>query len=65
MDAHIFPRYDCEPKEQIPYPVWRYTDEQYQYDGSKHGVMKSETTRHLLELIKQAYRRSSKEQLNC
>lgn len=29
LHAHIFPRYDWEPEELKPYPVWRYPEEKW------------------------------------
>lgn len=41
LHAHIFPRYNWEPAERIPYPVWQYSSEkwfnaEYQFSNEKH-----------------------------
>ncbi|MEH7456946.1 hypothetical protein V7183_06805, partial [Bacillus sp. JJ1127] len=60
LHAHIFPRYEWEPEELKPYPVWRYPNEkwfdaQYQYNDEEHGTLRQRITENLLALMKQAY----------
>jgi diadenosine tetraphosphate (Ap4A) HIT family hydrolase len=60
LHAHIFPRYDWEPEERIPKPVWLYTedhwfDPKYQFSVEEHGEMKEKLAQKLNELIKNAY----------
>ncbi|KEK23182.1 HIT family protein [Bacillus gaemokensis] len=64
LHAHIFPRYEWEPEERKPYPVWRYPNEkwfdvQYQYNDKEHGLLRQKITENLLTLMKQAYSSSS------
>ncbi|HET7628238.1 MAG TPA: hypothetical protein VFK44_07600 [Bacillales bacterium] len=61
LHAHIFPRYDWEPAERIPYPVWQYpqnrwTDEEYQFSEAKHSDLKNQLAEALEKLVKAAYR---------
>jgi hypothetical protein len=58
--AHIFPRYEWEPKENIPKPVWLYaqekwTDSKYLYLDDKHLILKEKLIDKLNERIKQLY----------
>ena len=60
LHAHIFPRYDWEPEENIPKPVWLYaqekwTDSRYLYSDDKHWVLKEKLKDKLNELIKRLY----------
>jgi diadenosine tetraphosphate (Ap4A) HIT family hydrolase len=60
LHAHIFPRYDWEPEERVPKPVWLYTedhwfDPKYQFSVEEHGEMKEKLAQKLNELIKNAY----------
>ncbi|GAA5345717.1 diadenosine tetraphosphate (Ap4A) HIT family hydrolase [Planifilum fimeticola] len=62
LHAHIFPRYDWEPEELKPYPVWRYSDEKwtdrrYQYNEENHGELRKKLKEALMDGMKQAYRR--------
>ncbi|WP_242688625.1 hypothetical protein [Bacillus sp. Cs-700] len=60
LHAHIFPRYEWEPKENIPKPVWLYaqekwTDSKYLYSIDKHLILKEKLIDKLKERIKQIY----------
>lgn len=60
LHAHIFPRYDWEPEERIPKPVWLYSEDhwfepKYQYSVEEHGEMKEKLTQKLNELMKKTY----------
>jgi diadenosine tetraphosphate (Ap4A) HIT family hydrolase len=57
LHTHVFPRYEWEPEEAKPYPVWRYPNEkwfkdEYQYKAESHGQLKAELITVLNELIK-------------
>jgi diadenosine tetraphosphate (Ap4A) HIT family hydrolase len=60
LHAHIFPRYEWEPEERIPKPVWLYSDDhwfdsKFHFSMDEHGKMKEELANKLNELIKNAY----------
>jgi diadenosine tetraphosphate (Ap4A) HIT family hydrolase len=60
LHAHVFPRYEWEPEERKPYPVWRYPNEmwfdsQYQYSEEKHGDLREQIAAKLQELMEVAY----------
>ncbi|MFS0785504.1 hypothetical protein ABC345_03860 [Shouchella sp. 1P09AA] len=60
LHAHLFPRYDWEPAERIPHPVWQYpqekwTDEQEQFQEATHGALRDKLTKKLEEKMKAAY----------
>jgi diadenosine tetraphosphate (Ap4A) HIT family hydrolase len=60
LHAHIFPRYEWEPEEIIPYPVWRYPNEKWSdtennYNEKEHGILKDEIKEELIRLMKSAY----------
>ena len=45
LHAHVFPRYDWEPAERIPGPVWLYprenwSDAAHAYDEARHGALR-------------------------
>lgn len=55
LHAHIFPRYDHEGEYKY-HPVWKYpkdrwTDELYQYEELKYGVLKKQLTMELDEIL--------------
>ncbi|PTX55072.1 hypothetical protein C8P63_12232 [Melghirimyces profundicolus] len=59
LHAHIFPRYEWEPEELKPYPVWRYPDEKWidkrvHYREEKHGDLRKKITEALVERMNQA-----------
>lgn len=61
LHAHIFPRYDWEPEENKPFPVWRYPnvkwkDNKYHYIEEEHGQMKEQIKNKLIEIIERAYK---------
>jgi diadenosine tetraphosphate (Ap4A) HIT family hydrolase len=46
LHAHVFPRYDWEPEERIPGPVWLYPRENWSdpataYDEVRHGALRA------------------------
>lgn len=46
VHAHIFPRYDWEPADRIPRPVWEYpktmwTDPEHDFDETKHAALRA------------------------
>ncbi|SFM26324.1 Diadenosine tetraphosphate (Ap4A) hydrolase [Gracilibacillus orientalis] len=60
LHAHVFPRYNWEPEERIPYPVWQYSSEkwrnpEYQYSHETHGELKEKLNNEINELMKKAY----------
>ncbi|MGM0884601.1 MAG: HIT family protein [Bacillota bacterium] len=59
LHAHIFPRYEWEPDEKKPNPVWQYRDlwhwKELQYNDEKHAVLKKQITDKLLEVMQKAY----------
>jgi diadenosine tetraphosphate (Ap4A) HIT family hydrolase len=59
LHAHIFPRYEWEPEDKKPYPVWQYGDlwhwAELQYNEGKHGMLKKQLTEKLVEIIKKEY----------
>ncbi|WP_421381879.1 HIT family protein [Bacillus salacetis] len=61
LHAHVFPRYNWEPEERIPYPVWQYPgekwrDPEYQYSEETHCELKQKLSLALHELMKKAYK---------
>lgn len=61
LHAHIFPRYDWEPEENKPFPVWRYPyekwkDNKYQYIEEEHRQIKEQIKNKLIEIIERAYK---------
>ncbi|WP_202882540.1 hypothetical protein [Gracilibacillus saliphilus] len=60
LHAHVFPRYNWEPEERIPYPVWQYASEKwcnpkYQYSNETHGELKEKLGKEIDGLMKKAY----------
>jgi len=60
LHAHVFPRYNWEPKERIPYPVWQYSDEkwhnaEFHYSDEKHGEIREKISNIIHELMEKAY----------
>jgi diadenosine tetraphosphate (Ap4A) HIT family hydrolase len=60
LHAHIFPRYDWEPEERKPYPVWQYSpdmwrDSQYQYRDETHVELKEKLIKQLQKIMSKAY----------
>ncbi|MGP4040358.1 HIT family protein [Gracilibacillus sp. D59] len=60
LHAHVFPRYNWEPEERIPYPVWQYSAEkwsnpEYQYSQETHGELKGKLSKEIHELMEKAY----------
>ncbi len=60
LHAHVFPRYNWEPKERIPYPVWQYSSEKWRnpedkYSHETHGELKKKLNKEIDELMKKAY----------
>lgn len=59
LHAHIFPRYEWEPDEKKPNPVWQYKDlwhwKELQYNDEKHAVLRKQITDKLLEVMQKAY----------
>lgn len=60
LHAHVFPRYNWEPEERIPYPVWQYSSEkwhnsEYQYSKKEHGEMKEKLSMKIHELMEKVY----------
>ncbi|KPB06255.1 HIT family protein [Bacillus sp. CHD6a] len=60
LHAHVFPRYNWEPKERIPYPVWQYSSEKwsdpkYKYTYECHGEIKEQLRIKIQELMKNSY----------
>ncbi|WP_404346454.1 hypothetical protein LG311_11425 [Sutcliffiella horikoshii] len=60
LHAHVFPRYNWEPKERIPYPVWQYSgekwsDPKYKYTDECHGEIKEKLRIKIQELMKNSY----------
>jgi diadenosine tetraphosphate (Ap4A) HIT family hydrolase len=60
LHAHVFPRYNWEPEERIPNPVWHYPgekwcDPKYQYSDIEHGEMREKLTNKIQELMGEAY----------
>lgn len=60
LHAHVFPRYNWEPKERIPYPVWQYSSEKwsnpkYKYTEECHGEIKEKLRIKIQELMKNSY----------
>jgi diadenosine tetraphosphate (Ap4A) HIT family hydrolase len=58
LHAHVFPRYDWEPQDIQPYPVWTYPkekwiDSKYGYSNDNHGELKMELQIKLLELLEE------------
>jgi len=57
LHAHIFPRYEWEPEDKKPYPVWQYEDlwhwAELQYSEGKHGQLKKQLTEKLIEIMKE------------
>ncbi len=59
LHAHIFPRYEWEPEDKKPCPVWQYGDlwhwTELQYSEYKHGKLRKQITEKLIELMKENY----------
>jgi|SRR5690606_12203043 len=59
LHAHIFPRYEWEPEDKKPYPVWQYGDlwhwKELQYSDEKHSKLRQQITDRLHELMRDAY----------
>lgn len=60
LHAHIFPRYEWEPEDKKPYPVWQYGDlwhwKELQYSDPKHASLRNEITIKMQELMINAYK---------
>jgi diadenosine tetraphosphate (Ap4A) HIT family hydrolase len=57
VHAHVFPRYDWEPADRKPRPVWQYppemwTDPKYDFDEAKHGELKEKIAAELSAIAK-------------
>jgi diadenosine tetraphosphate (Ap4A) HIT family hydrolase len=60
LHAHVFPRYDWEPEERKPYPIWKYPREMWvmpavQYCDEKHLSLRQQITEKLIALIAKDY----------
>jgi diadenosine tetraphosphate (Ap4A) HIT family hydrolase len=60
LHAHIFPRYEWEPEERIPKPVWQYSedkwrDSKYHFSAEEHGELKEKLSKKINDLINHAY----------
>jgi diadenosine tetraphosphate (Ap4A) HIT family hydrolase len=59
LHAHIFPRYEWEPDDKKPYPVWQYGDlwhwKELQYADEKHATLRKQITEKLHEIMQEAY----------
>jgi len=60
LHAHVFPRYNWEPEERIPYPVWQYSSDrwrssEYQYSDMEHRELKEKLSNKIYELMEKAY----------
>ncbi|MDQ0483084.1 HIT family protein [Guptibacillus hwajinpoensis] len=60
LHAHIFPRYEWEPAENLPKPVWQYpkekwTSSRFLYSDVEHLSLKENLIEKLDELTKQLY----------
>ena len=60
LHAHIFPRYDWEPEERKPYPVWQYSPDmwrnsQYQFRDETHLELKEKLIKKLQKVMTGAY----------
>ncbi|WP_175639157.1 HIT family protein [Metabacillus schmidteae] len=59
LHSHIFPRYEWEPEDKKPYPVWQYGDlwhwAELQYSEDKHGKLRKKITEKLIEIMKEKY----------
>ncbi|GAF64665.1 HIT family protein [Alkalihalobacillus trypoxylicola] len=60
LHAHIFPRYDWEPKERVVHPVWKYpmenwSAERYQYSEEEHGNLKESLKNALIQITHLSY----------
>ncbi|WP_353579867.1 HIT family protein [Bacillus sp. J37] len=59
LHAHIFPRYEWEPEDKKPYPVWQYGDlwnwAELQYSEEKHGELRKKIKEKLIEIMKEKY----------
>ena len=56
LHAHVFPRYDWEPAERKPYPVWQYPREMWvmpavKYCDEKHLSLRQQITEKLVKLM--------------
>lgn len=52
LHAHVFPRYQTEPKDRLKKPVWLYpesfwTKDTYQYDPVRDGELRERITQYL------------------
>lgn len=59
LHAHVFPRYDTEPPEYIPSPVWlyprdRWTAPEHQFSEATHGALKARIAAKLHALMQWA-----------
>lgn len=57
LHAHLFPRYEWEPRERLEYPVWLYpdavsADPNAAYSGEQHGKLRQQLTEMLLALMR-------------
>ncbi|HEY1710241.1 MAG TPA: hypothetical protein VGG10_18365 [Rhizomicrobium sp.] len=57
VHAHVFPRYDWEPAERKPGPVWLYpremwSDPAHAFDETKHGDLKAKIAAALKDVAK-------------
>ena len=60
LHAHVFPRYESEPTDIKPFPVWAYGKDiwrrpESQYTDDKHGAMRQQIAEHLMARMKDAY----------
>lgn len=57
LHAHVFPRYDWEPTDHAPMPVWlyprdRWSDPTYRYDEQRHAELRRRITNELARLLR-------------
>lgn len=60
LHAHVFPRYEWEPEDRKPYPVWLYPKENWtnndnQFTEEKHGDLKKAIAKRLNDLMDKSY----------
>ncbi|WP_034756632.1 HIT family protein [Rossellomorea vietnamensis] len=60
LHAHVFPRYNWEPNERLPNPVWQYpvekwSNSEYQYSDYEHREMRAKLTNTIHLLMEKAY----------
>jgi diadenosine tetraphosphate (Ap4A) HIT family hydrolase len=59
LHTHVFPRYDWEPPELVPGPVWLYPVDRWKHPvyaaGPEHDGLRAELTAALREITAAAY----------